>query len=230
MKADIYETAKLQCCPQPQNVNWGEEDTYSLCTRWLRRSWVTCSCQPFRTPVLEGGAAAGIVLRLPMLPEFEPSFISGLRREQGHASSYSRDSLIGFPSQQNITLKFKVRRSKEYINKTQFILNQFCSTFIILKGEKNAIHPFTPHYPIKQSPLPHAEKGHRVVSELCSLSCPSCPSDKSRPKPGSYLVAPSEVGRADSESKFGGCWSVVIPPAGMFIGLFPLKTKRKEIN
>lgn len=24
--------------------------------------------------------------------------------------------------------------------------------------------------------------------------------------------------------------SVVIPPAGMFIGLFPLKTERKEIN
>jgi hypothetical protein len=34
--------------------------------------------------VLEGGAAVGTVLRLPMLPEFEPSFISGLEGEQGH--------------------------------------------------------------------------------------------------------------------------------------------------
>lgn len=49
-------------------------------------------------------------------------------------------------------------------------------------------------------------------------------------KHGSYFVAPREVGRADSEIKFGGCWSVVIPPAGMFIGLFPLKTRKKEIN
>lgn len=61
-----------------------EVGTYSLCTRWLRRSWVTCSCQPFRTPVLEGGAAVDIVLRVPMFPEFEPSFISGLREKQEH--------------------------------------------------------------------------------------------------------------------------------------------------
>lgn len=47
-------------------------------------------------------------------------------------------------------------------------------------------------------------------------------------KHGSYFVAPREVGRADSEIKFGGCWSVVIPPAGMFIGLFPLKTGKKN--
>lgn len=81
---------KNQTSMHPQRLNnilshkmwiWLMRVTYSLCTRWLRRSWVTCSCQPFRTPVLEGGAAVGIVLRLPMLPEFEPSFISGLERE-----------------------------------------------------------------------------------------------------------------------------------------------------
>lgn len=57
-------------------------NTYSLCTKWLRRSWVTCSCHAFLTPVLEGGAAVGIELRFPTLPEFVPSFISGLKLKQ----------------------------------------------------------------------------------------------------------------------------------------------------
>lgn len=58
----------------------------------------------------------------------------------------------------------------------------------------------------------------------------TCSADTSYLNLQSYLVAPKEVGRADSEIKFGGCWSVVIPPAGILIGLFPLKTKKNEIN
>lgn len=49
--------------------------TYSLCTRWVRRSWVTCSCQAFLTPVAERGAAVG---RFPMPPATDPSGISWL--------------------------------------------------------------------------------------------------------------------------------------------------------
>lgn len=60
-------------------------NTYSLCTKWLRRSWVTCSCHAFLTPVLEGGAAVGIELRFPTLPEFVPSFIRGLKQRKGCA-------------------------------------------------------------------------------------------------------------------------------------------------
>lgn len=45
---------------------------------------MTCSCHAFLTPVLEGGAAVGIELRFPTLPEFVPSFISGLKlKEKG---------------------------------------------------------------------------------------------------------------------------------------------------
>ena len=51
---------------------------------------MTCSCQLFRTPVLEGGAAAGIVLRVPMFPEFEPSFIRGLRGEEEQVSQLEK--------------------------------------------------------------------------------------------------------------------------------------------
>lgn len=43
---------------------------------------MTCSCHAFLTPVLEGGAAVGIELRFPTLPEFVPSFISGLKSKQ----------------------------------------------------------------------------------------------------------------------------------------------------
>lgn len=43
---------------------------------------MTCSCHAFLTPVLEGGAAVGIELRFPTLPEFVPSFISGLKPKQ----------------------------------------------------------------------------------------------------------------------------------------------------
>lgn len=45
---------------------------------------MTCSCHAFLTPVLEGGAAVGIELRFPTLPEFVPSFMRGLKqREEG---------------------------------------------------------------------------------------------------------------------------------------------------
>lgn len=40
---------------------------------------MTCSCHAFLTPVLEGGAAVGMELRFPTLPEFVPSFIRGLK-------------------------------------------------------------------------------------------------------------------------------------------------------
>lgn len=53
--------------------------TYSLCTRWLRRSWVTCSCQDFLVPVAEMGAAVG---RLPIEPTADPSDSSWLEVEQ----------------------------------------------------------------------------------------------------------------------------------------------------
>lgn len=43
---------------------------------------MTCSCHAFLTPVLEGGAAVGIELRFPTLPEFVPSFISGLKLKE----------------------------------------------------------------------------------------------------------------------------------------------------
>ena len=49
--------------------------TYSLCTRWVRRSWVTCSCQAFLTPEAERGVAAG---RFPMPPPTDPSGINWL--------------------------------------------------------------------------------------------------------------------------------------------------------
>lgn len=35
-------------------------DTYSLCTKWFRRSCVMSSCQLFLMPVAEGGAAVGM--------------------------------------------------------------------------------------------------------------------------------------------------------------------------
>ena len=38
----------------------------------------------------EGGAAAGIVLRVPMFPEFEPSFIRGLRGEEEQVSQLEK--------------------------------------------------------------------------------------------------------------------------------------------
>lgn len=34
--------------------------TYSLCTKWLRRSCVMSSCQLFLMPVAEGGPAVGM--------------------------------------------------------------------------------------------------------------------------------------------------------------------------
>lgn len=34
--------------------------TYSLCTKWFRRSWVISSCQLFLMPVAEGGPAVGM--------------------------------------------------------------------------------------------------------------------------------------------------------------------------
>lgn len=43
---------------------------------------MTCSCHAFLTPVLEGGAAVGIELRFPTLPEFVPSFIRGLKQRK----------------------------------------------------------------------------------------------------------------------------------------------------
>ena len=49
--------------------------THSLCTRWVRRSWVTCSCQAFLIPEAERGVAAG---RFPMPPATDPSGISWL--------------------------------------------------------------------------------------------------------------------------------------------------------
>lgn len=52
--------------------------TYSLCTRWVRRSWVTCSCQAFLTPAAERGVAAG---KFPMPPPTDPSGISWLKTE-----------------------------------------------------------------------------------------------------------------------------------------------------
>lgn len=53
--------------------------TYSLCTRWLRKSCVTCSCQAFLMPVAEMGAAVG---RLPNEPTADPSDNSWLRVEE----------------------------------------------------------------------------------------------------------------------------------------------------
>lgn len=53
--------------------------TDSLCTKWVRRSWVTCSCQAFLIPVAERGAAAG---KFPTLPPTDPSGISWLKTEK----------------------------------------------------------------------------------------------------------------------------------------------------
>lgn len=35
-------------------------DTYSLCTKWFRRSCVMSSCQPFLIPEADGGPAVGM--------------------------------------------------------------------------------------------------------------------------------------------------------------------------
>lgn len=41
-------------------VWWFFFDTYSLCTKWFRRSCVMSSCQLFLMPVAEGGPAVGM--------------------------------------------------------------------------------------------------------------------------------------------------------------------------
>lgn len=101
------------------------------------------------------------------------------------------------------------------------MLSITCSMFII----KRKIAP-PPNYFLYHI----FRKNHGVLCDAQPTFMCDCHSDRSWLKYESYFVAPREVGRADSEIKFGGCWSAVIPPAGMFIGLFPLKTERKEIN
>lgn len=59
--------------------------TYSLCTRWLRRSWVTCSCHAFLVPVAERGAAVGM---FPMELTDDPSDSSWLEVEQGERQEF----------------------------------------------------------------------------------------------------------------------------------------------
>lgn len=83
--------------------------TYSLWTRWLRRSWVTCSCQVFLTPDAERGAAVG---RLPpMEPTTDPSDSSWLtgggevRLGQGKTSYIDLNkSSWGLPIQLSLVL------------------------------------------------------------------------------------------------------------------------------
>lgn len=52
------------------HVSARAQKTYSLWTRWLRRSCVISSCQDFLKPAAEGGVAVGMEPRLPT-----PSFI-----------------------------------------------------------------------------------------------------------------------------------------------------------
>lgn len=59
------------------------DQTHSLCTRWVRRSWVTCSCQAFLTPLAERGVAAG---RFANPPPTDPSGISWLETEMKRAT------------------------------------------------------------------------------------------------------------------------------------------------
>lgn len=58
-------------------ARWFFADTYSLCTKWFRRSCVMSSCQLFLIPVAEGGPAVG------MEPTPPPSFIRLEERGEG---------------------------------------------------------------------------------------------------------------------------------------------------
>lgn len=76
----------------PTAATW----TYSLWTRWLRRSWVTCSCQVFLTPDAERGAAVG---RLPpMEPTPDPSDNSWLTGG-GEGEIRTRENILHRPEQ-----------------------------------------------------------------------------------------------------------------------------------
>lgn len=73
---DFYNEKSSQQEPKLRTCHVSKKGTYNLCTRWLRRSCVTCSCHAFLVPVADIGAAAG---RLPMEPTDDPSDSSWLQ-------------------------------------------------------------------------------------------------------------------------------------------------------